>query len=166
MNINYNDFGTLSLARINTNSTQTTVDNFYTLLLSALQNSMTVTTTTPVPKTDSSGDDLLVFYQDANNPVYTYTPNTGKYPVATFRIFFNTPSDCTNFPLHFSMSWFDDSRIIVTSVDTPSVVGKFDVSNLDQSAFNIFIYGILGVALPAAMDQISNFVYNNVEVDV
>jgi hypothetical protein len=141
-------------------------------LLSSLNNFMIYhDSAPPVPKLSGpTGEqvDTLVFYGpasgDASAPALIYNAGTGAYPVGTFSLFFNATSDITNFPLHFTVTFFDSNRITVSSADAPTVIGRFDMTDIDQSALNIFVYGILGVVLPAAFDQISDWIYNGTDI--
>jgi hypothetical protein len=166
--IPYVDFGNLIAERYNNNTLLTLLQNFSNILFNSLH-SMVVQDNSDLP--NSTGKISVAFYGDPNSgsPNYgqadislTYTPNTGPYPTGTITIYFSGPNGMADFNCVFDVEFFDTQRITITAQGAPSVTARFDASNPDPSALNIFVYAIMGVAMPVWMDQVTNGVYNNV----
>lgn len=163
MTMIYNDLGKLAVSYIDSNSATATATTVMYAVSNSLQNSLIVNGSATIPKT-SNGTNTLVFYTSAG-PVLTYVPNSSGYPTATFKVYFNTPQNVANFPLHFTLTFFDANHVTIQSVDAPSVVGRFDATNIDAFALDVFTNAILAVALPVAMEQLCDEVYNNAPID-
>jgi hypothetical protein len=170
MNITYSDFGNLVIDRSNQLACTTTINNFATTLVIGLQNAVYIDpNVTPTPR--SYNGQMTNFYSPSGTDTtpetaLTYVSGNGAFPTGVITIWFSSPTTSTNFytdfKFSFNVEFFDVNRITVTAVGVPSVTAKFDVSNIDQPTFNLFLYSILGTAIPVWMDEVSNYVWNNV----
>jgi hypothetical protein len=160
--IPYIDFGNLAVARNNNYSLQTLLQGFAWKILTNLQ-AIVVQDQSNLP--NSAAKISNAFYPDPQTGQpdisLSYTPNTGAYPTGTIKFYFSGPNNAYDISCPFTVEFFDATHITITAVDAPAVTARFDASNPDQSALNVFTYAILGVAMPAWFDKMTNAYYNN-----